>query len=529
MKVRKEIDIYLVQKRNVKVIDVVQYDKGIQLVFNVKDFEIPSGTSATLYVQKPSGKFVYQEDEITIEGNAITIDLENQAIAEDGKVSYQVSLTNGSDDITTFEGVMMVQKSLKDAGAIKSSTVIRAFNEAVDERVAEFKARAEQIATNIIATIPEDYQVMEAKVNQLANAIKGNLSGAVVFVDDVSPVEHNPSVKVHGKNLLNPVGESKTQNGVTFTNNGNGTFSVKGTSTTPTTFDLTNLVDYPIHLKKGKTYTQSVEIIEGEGASHHIVPSVVDDSGTVIYNYFNGNETQTADKDYKINSYSFYIGTNVTVNFTFRVQLEEGSVATDYEPYIDTSTVKVRRCGKNVFEVTATTRTINGVTCTVNENGSVTVNGTATKDTFIGLGNFCPIVGEKYHLSGSPDGSGFDTHMLFIHNNTTGADIYDLGNGKTFSGNSGEQGLSIAMYDGNTANNLVFYPMIVCGEEGGDFEKYNGTEHTPSSDGTVEGITSLSPNMTILTDTEGVIVECEYNKDTNKVVHKLADALGITI
>jgi hypothetical protein len=35
--------------------------------------------------------------------------------------------------------------------------------------------------------------------------------------------------------------------------------------------------------------------------------------------------------------------------------------------------------------------------------------------------------------------------------------------------------------------------------------------------------------MTILTDTEGVVIECEYIKDTNVVVKKFADALGITI
>ena len=84
MKVTKNIDIYLIGKRPVKVIDVVQYDTGIQLVFTVKDFTIPSGATATLYVQKPSGKFVYQKENITIANNTITVDLENQALTEYG-------------------------------------------------------------------------------------------------------------------------------------------------------------------------------------------------------------------------------------------------------------------------------------------------------------------------------------------------------------------------------------------------------------------------------------------------------------
>lgn len=154
MKATKQIDIYLTQKRNVRVIDVVQYDTGIQLVFTVKDFTIPSGATATLYVQKPSGKFVYQEDGITVSGNTVTISLENQAITEHGKAPYQVSLKSGSDVITTFTGLMMVEKSLKDAGATESKTVIRAFDEAVSDHVAEFQTKAEQIVAACIATIP---------------------------------------------------------------------------------------------------------------------------------------------------------------------------------------------------------------------------------------------------------------------------------------------------------------------------------------------------------------------------------------
>ena len=40
--------------------------------------------------------------------------------------------------------------------------------------------------------------------------------------------------------------------------------------------------------------------------------------------------------------------------------------------------VEVVSCGKNLLKNNATTKTINGVTFTVNEDGSVTANGTAT-------------------------------------------------------------------------------------------------------------------------------------------------------
>ena len=53
-----------------------------------------------------------------------------------------------------------------------------------------------------------------------------------------------------------------------------------------------------------------------------------------------------------------------------------------------------------------------------------------------------------------------------------------------------------------------------------DYEPYKGTEHKPSSDGTVSGVMSISPNMTILTDTEGVEIDCEYIVDTKTYIDR---------
>ena len=49
----------------------------------------------------------------------------------------------------------------------------------------------------------------------------------------------------------------------------------------------------------------------------------------------------------------------------------------------------------------------------------------------------------------------------------------------------------------------------------------NAKIYTPNADGTVSGITSLSPTMTIKTDNANAIIECEYHKDTNTVVNEV--------
>ena len=90
MNIQKQIQVELAQRKHQRPVDLVQYDTGVQLVVTVTDFEVPTGTTATLYVQKPSGKFVYQETGITISGNVITVNLENTERKE--KIGYNAVL-----------------------------------------------------------------------------------------------------------------------------------------------------------------------------------------------------------------------------------------------------------------------------------------------------------------------------------------------------------------------------------------------------------------------------------------------------
>lgn len=54
----------------------------------------------------------------------------------------------------------------------------------------------------------------------------------------------NPTVKVCGKNLLNPTLQTTTQNGVTCTNNGDGTYTLNGTATATGIFILHSNIDF---------------------------------------------------------------------------------------------------------------------------------------------------------------------------------------------------------------------------------------------------------------------------------------------
>ena len=64
------------------------------------------------------------------------------------------------------------------------------------------------------------------------------------------------------------------------------------------------------------------------------------------------------------------------------------------------------------------------------------------------------------------------------------------------------------------------------GDSATSYEPYiEPTSYTPNADGTVDGVKGIYPNTTLLTDTSGVLIECEYIKDLNAAVGEITDAI----
>ena len=73
-------------------------------------------------------------------------------------------------------------------------------------------------------------------------------------------------------------------------------------------------------------------------------------------------------------------------------------------------------------------------------------------------------------------------------------------------------------------NSTSINNMAEIGTNATENEEYNTIYYTPKTDGTVEGITSLYPNTTLMTDTDGIIIDCEYNIDIKKYIdNKIAE------
>lgn len=121
------------------------------------------------------------------------------------------------------------------------------------------------------------------------------------------------------------------------------------------------------------------------------------------------------------------------------------------------------------YPYTETTKTANGVTFTVNSDGSVTVNGTATSDAdFMLLRGPIQSYSESYFLSGCPTG-GSDT-TYYISENFTASK--DTGNGVVLNNLPSDQVWRIVIKSGTTVNNLVFRPMLNAGTTAKPYSKW---------------------------------------------------------
>lgn len=153
------------------------------------------------------------------------------------------------------------------------------------------------------------------------------------------------------------------------------------------------------------------------------------------------------------------------------------------------------REGYNLIPFTYETKTANGVTFTVNGDGTIKVDGTATANTYFDLGKPTLPAGD-YILTGLPSAGSSSTFKITFKFEDTQQNLFGT-DGKTFTINSEataqENYLFIA--SGYTANNLVFKPMIAKGTTIKDYEQY-GTMPSPNYKSDIQNVTG-SANVTI--------------------------------
>ncbi len=189
--------------------------------------------------------------------------------------------------------------------------------------------------------------------------------------------------------------------------------------------------------------------------------------------------------------------------------------------------------GKNLLQNTAIDSTSNGITFTVNENGSITANGTATNSAYCVVAQSVPLSKGEYILSGCPSGGSSSVYSLYIDNVAN-----DFGQGRSFVvSDATEYKVIITIIAGQTVNNLTFYPMIrLASITDATFEPYVGGIPSPNpdypqditvsgSDGSVE-VKSVGKNLlknTLTSYTVGNVVFATNEDGTVNVNGQTSD------
>lgn len=357
-----------------------------------------------------------------------------------------------------------------------------------------------------------------------ANALIASASGEVIRVDDVSASAHKTVASVSGKNLAVRRNSQTTfaTEGITYTVNEDGTITANGTATGTAYYLMLGNTNYEsqVPIKKGR-YTIGMAPAQG----CRISVGIRNNENDVRILYYS-THTNVISFDITTDTARFdmilCVDTGAKVeNVIFKPMLEEGPIATEYKPYINPTSVKITRCGKNLFPSLNPTSK-DGITLSKVDD-YYTLNGTATNSglitTTVGLPS------GRYTISANnPAHNGLDLAIVQVYSDTTKKSLVAKDNApySTYTDDvlaANDYQFRIRYKKGVTYNNYIVKPQLELGTEATDYEaNIDRTTYTPSTDGTVE-IDSISPTMTVFTDISGVNIDLEYQQDHNKAMN----------
>ena len=194
IEITKEVDAVLDHEIIAQPIDVVQWDSGVTIVLDVRNFTIPTGTTATCYTRKPSGLGVYQEDlTVDVSQNKVTIPVSNQALAEYGLALLQVKLHLGNTVLSSFLIPLNVVISLQDDSADRSRHVVPPFDQALADAIARIRSMTDNITIDTeTGTITIPTALPNPHKLKFTGAVSGQYDGSEELTVNI-PVQQVPT------------------------------------------------------------------------------------------------------------------------------------------------------------------------------------------------------------------------------------------------------------------------------------------------------------------------------------------------
>lgn len=448
----------------------VRNDTGRELVAEIADYTIPSGAAAEIRATLPDGTTATAAG--TIDGQTVTAPLDDLLTAE-GKAAAQIRITNGGE-VTTFGFFVDVTEDL--AGDTEEAT-------AGPAEVATFETDAALPLTSLVVEIEP----------------KQDLHGY-----------EKPWPAGGGKNKI-PAPSTWTQGVRLNPTNGEEQSNTNAASTDFIPFSLTGTDQITI---SGFAYQDIDTLYSWYVAGYNAEKIFVGRTGAVnneqrtyrAANFSAGTPQGTGDIAYIRLTIYAQAGstaplTDIIAAIDGTAQLERGATATAWEPYSNicpitgTESVTVTRVGKNLLPRTASgTQTTSGVTFTVNDDGSVTMNGTATANISWDYSADAPVrLDGDYIISGLNGGSASTWRFQYATKNAEGtqsawAYVNIDEQTRPFTDAVSIFRFRILIASGTTLDNVTVYPMIRRADDPGPtYTPYTGETTTTDLGRTVYG------------------------------------------
>lgn len=326
----------------------------------------------------------------------------------------------------------------------------------------------------------------------LAGTIAGGAIESVELKGDTTQQTYS------GKNLLKNLTNLQTDNGVTATLQSDGQLKVAGT--VGSEWNGSTISAYTNNSLTAGTYTFSIDhtisvpiTVSCRNSSNQTVAHFAISAGAT-------SATVALDQDIARTSLWLNVSTGTAVNFTVKAQLESGSQATSFEPYVggtaspnpdypqEVQTVTGRQVvtisdggsqsqdyeinlGKNLlpYPYVETTKTKSGITFTVNSDGSVTVSGTSTSAAWFKLSESMTLQSECF-MSGCP--SGGSTTKYSLQTSYSGVVSSDYGDGVQLHAGTTDPVWIVIRSGQDLSTPVTFYPQIEKGTSKSSYAPY---------------------------------------------------------
>ena len=486
------------------------FERGLDITgqINIHDSDTSIARNGTLIV---TGSMVYlQNYKINEYYYAASLNNAQYNIDENiiGSVDYFIDgiyltpLTDDKANIDTDKGYFL--KFPNKAGTIALTSDITTALTPVQESVSSLQQSVSALQTqtgDLSQSVNDIYTILQQEVYTSQDitqeySSRETADGADIIDGALATLKTVQGATVKTTNLL-PFpyldGASYTQHGVTVTANSDGSITINGTPT-----------DY--------VYYKFISDFRGVGKFILSgIPSSANLSFTVTVYNSAGNSIGTVDGyrgetiQFNTADYEGYDHARLRIcrvmngvainNVTVYPMLNTGDSALPYMPYftgLKNAYFKgLRSTGRNLipFPYSENTETINGVTFTVNDDGSVTVNGTATSQiNFFFASSLKPIltfpIGTVLSISGCPSGGSGSTFFLNLLSTDYIEGIIDVGNGGTITTTKKSYYLYFRIEEGVTLTNAVIRPMLNYGSSALPYEPY--VSHEISLDAAIE-------------------------------------------